>query len=65
MTEYDAEDQYLREILAMLRENYDKAAKPYIERLAMIRSHRKPEPIFVTIEQAKAMGFDILQQLGE
>lgn len=59
MNAYDTEEQYLREILAMLRESYDKAAKPYIDRIAMIQSHRKPEPIYVTIEQAKAMGIDM------
>lgn len=53
------EERYLLKTLAMLQESYAKAAKPYIDRIAMIHSYRKPEPLFVTIEQAQAMGFEV------
>ena len=53
------EEHFLRETIAMLKESYDKAVKPYIDRLVMIQCHRKPDPIFVTIEQARAMGFEV------
>lgn len=53
----DAEERYLRETIAMLREGYEKAAKPYFDRLVAIQSMKPPRPMIVTREQAEAMGF--------
>ena len=50
-----AEERYLREILAMLQENYIKAAKPYIDKLVAIHSRSIPQ-MLVTYEQAQAFG---------
>jgi hypothetical protein len=50
------EERYLRETLGMLRKNYEKAAKPYINRLVEIQAMRPPEPAIVTVAQAKALG---------
>ena len=55
----NAEERYLRETLAILQESYSKAAKPYIDRLVVIRSTRPPAPMMVTREQAEAMGFKV------
>lgn len=55
----DSEERYLLEVLAMLRENYAKSAKPYIDRLVAIRSMQQPSPMIVTHEQAQALGLII------
>lgn len=47
------EERYLQEILAMLQEEYAKAAKPYIDRLVAIRMMEQPRPMILTIEQAQ------------
>lgn len=52
----DSEERYLRETLAMLQDSYEKAAKPYIDRLVEIYAMRLPEPMIVTIEQARSLG---------
>ncbi len=41
------EEQYLREKLGILRREYEKAAKPIIDRIARINAMKKPEPIYV------------------
>ena len=57
MGEYpDTEERYLRETLAMLQEDYGKAAKPYIDRLVAIHAMRPPAPMVVTLEQARMLG---------
>jgi len=50
------EEHYLIEILQRLRLEHEKAAQPYLDRLAMIRSRKEPPSIFVTVEQAQALG---------
>lgn len=50
------EERDLREILDRLRQEYERRAKPYIDRLAAIESLRPPPRIFMTIEQARALG---------
>ncbi len=50
-----AEERYLREMLAMLREGYEKAAKPYIDRLAEIQAMRPPSPVIIATEQARML----------
>lgn len=55
----NAEERYLREMIAMLHESYTKAAKPYVDRLASIYALRPAPRMFVTKEQAEAMGFKV------
>lgn len=50
------EEQCLIEILERLREEHAKAAQPYLARLAAIRAREEPPNIFVTVEQAQALG---------
>ena len=47
MSAQPAEDQYLHECLWRLQEEYAKAAKPFVDRLALIQSLRPPNPIFL------------------
>jgi len=54
----DAEERYIHETLAILRQSYEKEAKPYIDRLVAIRSARTPR-MLVTVEKAEAMGFKV------
>ena len=49
------EEQYLLEMLASLRLDYERQAEPIIRQLSAIRAMRSPEPIFLTIDKAKAM----------
>ena len=46
----NAEERYLREMIAMLHESYTKAAKPYIDQLAAIYALRPAPCMFVTKE---------------
>ena len=55
MVQIDKEG-YLQETLARLQESYEKDAKPFIDRLVAIHSMRKPNPIIITLEQARALG---------
>lgn len=50
------EEQYLREILAVLENDYAKAAKPYIDRLTAIYAMRAPAPIIMQRDQAQMLG---------
>lgn len=52
-----AEERYLREMLARLEASYREMAKPIIDRLVWIESCKPPRPIWLTVEQAKAVGF--------
>lgn len=52
----NAEERYLLEMLAILRESYEKMTKPYIDRLVSIRSMRPTAPMLVTRQQAEALG---------
>lgn len=62
----DAEERYLREILARLQESYAKAAKPFIDRLVAIHTLRAPAPVLVTAKQAAEwLSFRQDQQLKE
>lgn len=53
----EGEDRYLRAQLARLQREYQAAAKPFIDRLVAIEMLRPPPPIFITKEQAEALGF--------
>ncbi|OYW62736.1 MAG: hypothetical protein B7Z31_00250 [Rhodobacterales bacterium 12-65-15] len=50
----NAEERYLREMIAMLHESYTKAAKPYFDRLAMIYALRPAPRMFVSKEMYEA-----------
>ena len=49
------EERILHETLAQLQAEYAKAAQPYIDRLAMIRSLRTPR-IFIDILPPEQLG---------
>ena len=49
------EERYMYERLADLRRSYELAAKPYIERLAQIRSLRPAPSITLTPDQAREL----------
>ena len=53
------EERNLLDMLANLQREHHKAAKPYVDRLAAIRQMQSPEKVFVTVEQARQMGFNI------
>jgi hypothetical protein len=50
------EEEYLHEILAMLREQYAKAVQPYIDRLVQIQAMRASAPMIVSVDQARQLG---------
>ena len=43
------EERHIHEALAMLRVCHEKAAKPYLDRLAAIHSIRLPPPVFAQV----------------
>jgi hypothetical protein len=49
------EEAYLHKQLSMLRESYEKAAKPIIDRLRCINVMKTPAPVFITKEQWEAL----------
>ncbi len=49
------EERYLREMLEMLRENYEKAAKPYVDRLAENQAILQPRTVIATAEQSQML----------
>lgn len=53
------EEKYLRETIASLQQSYAKAVKPYLDRLVAIERMRTPAPVIVTVEQARALGFEV------
>jgi hypothetical protein len=50
------EEEYLHEIIAMLREQYAKAVQPYIDRLVQIQAMRAPAPMIVSVDQSRQLG---------
>ena len=42
-----SEEQYLIEQIELLQRSYEKAAKPFIERLISLRTIELPKPIFI------------------
>jgi hypothetical protein len=53
--EYSEAEKHALDTLAMLKMQYEKAAQPYIDMLAMIRGSRPPR-IIVSAEQARDLG---------
>ena len=54
--EPSAEEVYLYEQIDALRRSYENAIKPYINRLVVIQQMKAPAPMFVSVEQAQALG---------
>ena len=50
-----AEEELIFERLEMLRRDYERAAKPYIDRLCAIRAMEMPKPMIITPEQLMAL----------
>ena len=50
------EEQYCHGMLDVLRQNYERDAKRYIDRLAAIERSRTPRPIVLMPQQAGALG---------
>jgi hypothetical protein len=53
------EEQYLHDQLRFLHEQYEKAAKPYIERLAAIQANRNSISMTLTLAEAERLGFNL------
>ena len=46
------EEQYLVEQIRLLQQQYEKAAKPFVDRIIYLRSIELPRPIVFPIEAA-------------
>ena len=53
------EEELLIEQIKQLQEAYNRAAKPFVDRLAALHSLRPMQPILVTYEQAQALGIEV------
>lgn len=49
----DAEERFLIDQIRTLQLEYEKAAKPYVERLVLIRSLRPAPRFMLSVEQAQ------------
>jgi hypothetical protein len=49
------EQEYLLQQIDLIRLEYEKAVKPYVDRLVYLKSLEPLPPIFVTFEQAAAI----------
>ncbi|HEY6018891.1 MAG TPA: hypothetical protein VIY48_03080 [Candidatus Paceibacterota bacterium] len=58
----EAERQLL-EILARIRSDYEKAAKPFIDRLVLLLSMGRPNAVFITHDQAQELGFKLVKDI--
>ena len=47
------EEQHCYQMLAELRQSYERAAKPYIDRLVAIKSMQPSPSITLTVDQAR------------
>jgi hypothetical protein len=54
--EISEEERHIHEMLAYLREQYEKQSKPYIERLMEIRSVRDKNSIYISVDRARELG---------
>ena len=46
------EEQYLIEQIRLIQQQYEKAAKPFVDRLIYLRSIELPRPIFISTKAA-------------
>lgn len=51
-----SEEQYLHQQIDLIRLEYEKAIKPYVDRLIYLKQLEIPKPIYMTVEQAAAHG---------
>lgn len=56
------EERYLREVLAMLRRDFDRAAKPYMDRLVQIASMRLPPRVIHVTESMGAFAGAVVHE---
>lgn len=49
------EEHYLIEQIKLLQQAYEKAAKPFVDRLIYLRSIELPRPIFIPEEAANGI----------
>jgi hypothetical protein len=49
MSTLDDEERCLREVIALLHEEYARAAKPYIDRLVTLHCMRPPAPLVLPL----------------
>jgi hypothetical protein len=47
MHDYDEEERWLIEHIEAIQREYQKAIKPYVDRLVQIRSWKLPDPIVI------------------
>ena len=50
------EEELLIEQIKQLQEEYNRAAKPFIDRLVELRGLRPMQPMLITYEQAQRLG---------
>jgi hypothetical protein len=50
-----SEEQYLIEQIELLQRSYEKAAKPFVDRLIYLRKIELPKPIFIPEEAAHSI----------
>ena len=53
------EEELLIEQIKQLQEAYNRAAKPFVDRLVALRSLRPMPPMLVTYEQAQKLGIEV------
>lgn len=53
-----AEERFLMQAITELRLEFQRAAKPYIDRLVLIQSMKRPPSIVLTLDQAQTF-FDL------
>jgi hypothetical protein len=55
MESHDNEERFLLETIHLIKQEFDKAAKPYVDRLCVIRSMRQTQ-FTISVNQAIAAG---------
>lgn len=53
-----SEEQYLIEQIHLLQQSYEKAAKPFVDRLIYLRNIEFPRPIFIPKEATHEINGD-------
>lgn len=55
----DEQERFLVGMIQSIQEQYQQAAKPYVERLVYLRSLRPMPPMIITAQQAHDMGLKV------
>ena len=58
------EEEYLHEQLALLRQSYEQAAKPILDRLVRIEQCKPPKPIYIMADQLDKLPEFIVEKLS-